>query len=102
VYSPQNPQTQSVWGHETKVSHGTTNTQRLWSLTKPQVKKITTRLKANTFGFYAIKGNSVVYFKENSNKENLIEFFEQIRTANPKRKILIILDNFRSHHVKIT
>jgi len=75
-YSPQNSQTQSVWGHETKVSYGTANTQRLWPLTKPQVKKNTTCLKANTFGFHAIKGNNVVDFKEHSKKENLIEFFE--------------------------
>jgi len=70
------------------------------TLNKPRVKKNTTRLKANTFGFHAIKGNNVVYFKEHSNKENLVEFIEQIKTANSKRKILIVLDNFRSHHAK--
>jgi len=61
--SPQNSQTQSVWGHETKGSYCTTNTQRLWSFAKPATKKNTTSLKANAFCFYAIKGNNVVDFK---------------------------------------
>ncbi len=66
------------------------------------VKKNTTHLKANTFGFYAIKGNSIVDFKESSRKENITEFLEQIRAANPQGRILIVLGNFRSHHAKIT
>lgn len=80
----------------------TANTQKLWSITKPTIIKNTTPLRANTFGFYAIKGNSIVEFKEHSRKEDVTEFLEQIRTANPKGKILIVLDNFRSHHAKIT
>jgi len=80
----------------------TANTQKLWSLTKPVVKKNTTRLRANTFGFYSINGKSVVDFKEKSRKEDVAEFLHQIRDCNPKGRILIILDNFRSHHAKIT
>jgi len=34
------PQTQRVWGHETKVSYSTANTQRLWSFTIPLQIKI--------------------------------------------------------------
>jgi transposase len=78
------------------------NTQRLWSFSKPVVKKNTTRMKANTFGFYAINGESVVDFKENSKKESVCEFLEKIRERNPKKKIVIILDNFRSHWAKKT
>jgi hypothetical protein len=55
-------------------TQNTANTQRLWSLTKPKVKKNSTHLKVNTSGFYAIKGESVVNFKEHSRKENVIEF----------------------------
>jgi len=69
----------------------------LWSFSKPVVKKNTTKLKANTFGFYAINGNSVIDFKENSKKEAVCEFLEEIREANPDKPIIIILDNFRSH-----
>jgi hypothetical protein len=59
------------------------NTQRLWSTTKPIVTKNTTRLRANTFGVYAIKGHSTIDFKENSKKEDITEFIKQIRTINP-------------------
>jgi len=75
----------------------TANTQRLWSFFKPVVKKNTTKIRANTFGFYAINGESVINFKENSKKESVCEFLEKIRTKNPEKPIIIILDNFRSH-----
>ena len=53
-------------------------------------------------GFYAIKGQSTIDFKEHSRKEDITEFLKQIRTINPYGRILIILDNFRSHHAKLT
>lgn len=74
----------------------------MWSITKPAVKKNTTRLRANTFGFYALNGNSVADFKEHSKKEDVSDFLKQIRKANPKGKIMIILDNFKSHIAKLT
>jgi putative transposase len=74
----------------------------LWSTTKPVISKNTTRLRANTFGFYAIKGHSTIDFKENSKKEDIIQFLKQIRILNPYGRIMIILDNFRSHHAKLT
>ncbi|OFV68425.1 MAG: transposase (ISH16) [Candidatus Syntrophoarchaeum caldarius] len=80
----------------------TSNTQRLWSFNKPAVKKNTTKMRANTFGFYAINGESVVDFKENSKKESVCEFLERIRERNPEKTIVIILDNFRSHWAKKT
>jgi putative transposase len=80
----------------------TANTQKLWSLTKPVISKNTTRQRANTFGFYAIKGQSTIDFKEHSRKEDITQFLKQIRTINPYGRIMIILDNFRSHHAKLT
>lgn len=80
----------------------TSNTQKLWSTTKPVVTKNTTKLKANTLGFYAIKGHSTIDFKEHSKKEDITEFIKQIRTINPYGRIMIVLDNFRSHHAKLT
>ena len=53
-------------------------------------------------GFYAIKGQSTIDFKEHSRKEDITEFLKQIRNLNPYGRILIILDNFRSHHAKLT
>lgn len=80
----------------------TANTQRLWSFLKPKLKKNTTKMRANTFGFYPLNGQSVIDFKENSKKERVCEFFELIRKKNPDKKIVLILDNFRSHWAKIT
>lgn len=64
--------------------------------------KIPPGLRANTFGFYAIKGHSTIDFKEKSRKEDIIEFLKLIRTLNPYGRIMIILDNFRSHHARLT
>lgn len=75
----------------------TANSQRLWSFTKPSVIKNTTRMRANTFGFYSINGNSVIDFKKHSKKEDVCEFLEHIRNNNPGKKIILIIDNFRSH-----
>ena len=76
--------------------------QRLCSLTKPVITKNTTRLRTNTFGFYAIKGQSTINFKDNSKKEDIIEFLKLIRAINPYGRIMIILDNFQSHHANLT
>ncbi|HHI01121.1 MAG TPA: IS630 family transposase [Thermococcus litoralis] len=78
------------------------NTQRLWSFNKPSVKKNTTKMRANTFGFYAINGESVLDFKENSKKESVCEFLEEIRNRNPEKTIVIVLDNSRSHWARKT
>ncbi len=78
------------------------NTQRLWSFDKPSVKKNTTKMRANTFGFYSINGESVVDFKGNSKKEFVCEFLEKIRERNPDKTIVIILDNFKSHWARKT
>jgi putative transposase len=53
-------------------------------------------------GFYAIEGQSTIDFKDHSRKEDITEFLKQIRAVNPYGKIMIILDNFRSHHAKLT
>ncbi|MHC1585371.1 MAG: IS630 family transposase [Candidatus Syntropharchaeia archaeon] len=74
----------------------TSNTQRLWSFIKSSVKKSTTKMRANTFGFYTINGESVVDFKGDSKKESVCEFLERIR-ENPGKTIIMVLDNFRSH-----
>ena len=78
----------------------TANTQRLLSFGKPAIWKNTTKLKANTFGFYALNGVSVIDFKDHSKKEDVCEFFREIRCNNPENEIVVILDNFRSHHAK--
>ena len=78
------------------------NTQRVWSLGKPETKRDTTHYRANTFGFYAPGGESLVGFKERSRKEDVCEFLEEMRERNPDGRILLILDNFRSHRAEVT
>ncbi len=80
----------------------TANTQRLWSFTKPIICKNTTNLRANSFGFYALNGNSVIDFKEHSKKEDVCEFLKEIKFKNPVKNIVIVLDNFRSHRANVT
>ena len=62
----------------------------------------TTKIRANTFGFYSINGQSVVDFKQDSKKESVCEFFELVREQNMGKDIILILDNFRSHWAKKT
>jgi len=80
----------------------TANTQRFWSTGHPMLVKNTTKFRANTFGFYSINGCSALEFHEHSKKEDVCEFFQFIRNMNPNKEIVIILDNFRSHHTNIT
>ena len=78
------------------------NTQRFWSSGHPTLVKNTTKFRANTFGFYSINGCSVLEFHEHSKKEDVCEFLQSIRKMNPDVDLVIILDNFRSHHAIMT
>jgi transposase len=78
------------------------NTARVWSFDKPLIIKDTTAYQANTFGFYAPRGTSVVGFKEDSKKESVCSFLEAVRANNPNESIVVVLDNFRSHRAQAT
>jgi transposase len=75
------------------------NSVRVWSFEKsPKAIKNTTHFKSNTIGFYAIVGNSVQSFLDNSKKESIVEFLKEIRAANPSFKVIIVVpDNYSSH-----
>ncbi len=75
----------------------TSNTQKFWSFGKPVIYKNTTKLRASSFGFYPINGNPVIGFRKKSKKEDVRSFLKRIRKANPKGRIVLILDNFSSH-----
>ncbi len=45
-----------------------------------------------------MRGNSVIDFPEHSRKEDAIAFLEKIRLNNPKSRIVMLLDNSKSHH----
>ena len=77
---------------------GFLSTSRLWSFGKLKVKKNTAKKeRVNSFGFYALNGKSVYSTKDSSKKEDVVEFLEEIKDENKKKRIVIILDNFSSH-----
>jgi transposase len=78
------------------------NTVRVYSFGKAINVKDTTKYRANTFGFYAPYGTSIVGIMENSKKESVCSFLEDIKRSNPKAKIVAILDNFPSHKANVT
>jgi len=76
----------------------TANTVRVWSFGKPKITKNTTKMKANTAGYYAILGNSIEGFLESSKKESIKNFLIKIKKANEGYKaIVVFIDNFPSH-----
>jgi transposase len=64
--------------------------------------KNTDYIKANAFAFYSINGKNLIDFMASSKAENVCEFLVKIVEQNPKTKIILILDNSRSHHADKT
>jgi len=76
----------------------TANTARVWHFGKAEIHKNTAKLKANACGFYALVGNSVNGFLEDSSQGAIVAFLNDIRAANPEYPaIVVVLDNFSSH-----
>ena len=76
----------------------TANTVKVWSFEKVRSRKNTTKFKANTIGFYAIRGNSVTKFLENSKAQSIAGFMDDIKSSNETyRAIVVIADGFSSH-----
>jgi transposase len=72
--------------------------QRVWDFETPSQEVSTDRFDANTFGFYALNGASTVELMPNSKSESVCEFLRQIREKNPDGPLVVILDNYPSHH----
>lgn len=64
--------------------------------------KNTDYVKSNAYAFYSINGNNFINFMESSKAENVCEFLEKIVEHNQKKKIILILDNSKSHHADKT
>lgn len=80
----------------------TANTVRVWSFEKVRAIKNTTKFGTNTIGFYAIKGNSVKEFLQDSKATSIAQFLESIKSANEEYKaVIIVIDNFASHRSKL-
>jgi transposase len=79
----------------------TANTVRVWSFGKPELKKNTQKMKANTMGFYPIKGKSAREFTVDSKIESFLGFLKRVRRENNEYKaVIIVLDNFPTHRSK--
>ncbi len=64
--------------------------------------KNTGYIKANAFAFYSFNGNNFIDFMESSRAESVCEFLEKIVEENKGKRIILILDNSRSHHADKT
>jgi hypothetical protein len=52
---------------------------RVWSFGKVRILKNTAKMRANTIGFYALRGKSVHDFLEDSSAESIAGFVEKVR-----------------------
>ena len=79
------------------------NNVRIWSLNKPKMIKITTKVKNNTVGAYSLtpEGVDIITFVENSKAITLSKTLELIRENNPTGDIILMLDNLPSHKAHI-
>ena len=55
-----------------------------------------------SLGFYALTGRSAISFGERITKETVCEALERIREQNPVGRILLVADNYGSHHANLT
>lgn len=75
------------------------NTARLWSFQKKAKRKVNTeKIKQNTFGFYALQGQSLALEIATSSEEEMLRILPLIRQANSEYKVIILLwDNLPAH-----
>lgn len=68
------------------------NQARLWSFYR-KTRKVNSdkKLRHNTFGFYALQGNSFVQQIDNSKAETFMACLEAIRNANRQAKACVVI-----------
>jgi len=64
------------------------------------VKHKTDNRKVTVFGAMLLNGVDVVLLSECSKAEDFIRFLDVVRSENPVRPLLLVLDNARIHHAK--
>lgn len=102
----------ALWGwHTDQIAFGfadesspqaNSNQARLWSFYR-KTRKVNSdkKLRHNTFGFYALQGNSLVQQINNSKAETFIECLQAIRKANRQAKACVVVwDNLPAHGKK--
>lgn len=80
----------------------TDNSRRVWSVGKPTIERPLLDLDRPAAGCYMLNGRSVLSFPEDQTKEEICRAFEDLRAANPGKRILLVLDNFSSHICQYT
>ena len=79
------------------------NSQRMWSFDRTvTIAKPLVTFPWRSIGFYALTGKSVITFKKRLVKETIVEALEEIREQNPRGRILLVADNYGSHHANLT
>jgi transposase len=75
----------------------------MWSYDRTvQIEKPLVSVPWRSIGFYALTGHSVITYKERLVKETIVEALEAIREQNPHGRILLVADNYSSHHARLT
>ena len=75
----------------------------MWSFDQTvQISKPLVTFPWRSIGFYALTGTSVLTFKKRLVKETIVEALEEIREQNPTGRILLVADNYGSHHARLT
>ncbi len=75
----------------------------MWSFDRTvTIEKPLVTVSWRSIGFYALTGQSVITFKERLVKETIVEALEEIREQNPGGRILLVADNYGSHHARLT
>ena len=75
------------------------NRQRVWSFEPGLTRSVNSdKKKVNSFGFYALRGNSVLSELPQGNEEHLLKMLSLVRQANPEAEtILLLWDNHTAH-----
>jgi len=75
------------------------NSGKGWCVTKPVMQANSAKIKVSTIGFYALHGQSCLDFIADSKENSIVNFLKEIRKVNEEfQYIIVILDNFKSHH----
>ena len=75
----------------------------MWSFDRTvTIEKPLVTFPWRSIGFYALTGQSLITFKKRLVKETIVEALEEIREQNPVGRILLVADNYGSHHARIT
>lgn len=80
----------------------TDNSQRVWGVEPPTIKRSLIQLDRPAVGGYLLNGTSVITFPKTQSKERICEVFEQLRSKNSGKRIILVLDNFSAHTCEYT